>query len=361
MSNSKEKNDKEKMIKKHNELFLIIHELCDNFFIEEQLLELTQILLGYDTNMFLDIVDELIEIGLINSRYFDELNCTLYTLSKTVIATLDNKLVKQIHGLKITPHKIITRIYALDFILTDIIPQMEDMDIAITRTNICEFLSDNFITLFYNENPSDILKLYNQFNKHLTTYEQIDSSSGFGRDFHLAIGNDYIYRKTFLQEEFTADYSKYTSLTNLVKRNKQIMSDTDFHSKYYCLTNFVKNNFVFNGKLNEYGLEILMFDTNRTLTVRKVYRNIAFIFLMIKRYLGKPIPLTFTIVSKNRSRIKKLELESTEFPYDCIKGKHADHTRAMGFLYRCGLNKSDLDYLSVYYYTKDFKKKYDIE
>ena len=261
--------------------------------LRKQLITLVRAFYNVNEHKVNEMLADLISHGLVIKKQATNTKTCIYVLTKFPLAMYYECNTRDSCSVKLNNRKIWNNIYRTEFIIRQVVPFMEQLQIELTLENMLNFLSNYCISIFTTENQMSVYQLYQNLYEHFPIKDKELISSGmpkesdFLNDFYKITADLYNHQINFLGYKTDDDFSSYLDIKDKLETEKTLTASLKEAKKYYySLFNMIAAGFFFIGKPNGENIAIGTFDKCNNMYLKKIYENIIFIFLMLERYLG---------------------------------------------------------------------------
>jgi len=305
--------------------------------------------------------------GLIIKKQATNTRTCIYILTKFPLAMYYECSTRDSCSIKLNNRKIWNNIYRTEFIIRQIVPFMEQLQMELALENLLNFVTDYCISIFTTENQMSVYQLYgNLYEKFPIKDKELIASgmpreSDFINDYYKITADLYNHQVNFLGYKTDNDFSSYLDIKDKLEKEKTLTASLKETKKYYySLFNMTAAGFFFIGKPVDGHITIGTFDKCNNMYLKKIYVNIICIFLMLERYLGFYPSITLQVYMTDFDRLISLRNNETKQGYDYNKQEKAGCTKRNSFFKNLNVPQQYWDYIQVDYIYYPLKEKYNL-
>lgn len=338
------------------DLFDIIYFLGTGFMLKDHLHIYAKTIYNMSDQKINSLIKNLHEKGLLLKKQATLTDTLIYVLPKYVIAQYQNKTSQNVSSVRITESKLWKNLYLNECIIKRILKVMIKQNVELSINKIFELLDKNFITFYNTQNREDIYNLYSKFAE---LFDCMGNES-FYQDFYTLTADLYIYEKNFLKVKSNIDLNECIKQKKLRQFEKNTYKcEIDKNKNFYNLYQFVMQGFFFNGRVNNNVFEVGLFETNQ-LTFDKVYKQSAYIFLMLRRYLNSVPKIKLKIYGSGLENFFQIEREAEKRVYTVYRQEFSENSRKIELYRSLGLEEQYWQNIEIKYINYDMKNKYKL-
>jgi hypothetical protein len=342
-SRTKSQIEKAACFERNIALLNIIFYIGKGFMLRKQLTTLLRLLYGINKHKVNDMVDDLLSYGLLIKKQATSTQTCLYVITKFSLSQYHNCSSRDTCSIKLNNRKIWLNMYRVEYVIRNVIPQMEESNEEISLGNLVGYMERTNISIYTNENQTSVYTLYQNFERLFPIKDKEAIMGGhpvespFYNDYYKIIAEVFNHNINFLGYEYNEDnyenYSDIELVSNIkeqLEREKETLnSPKEQKIYYYNLFNMVSNGFFFEGLLSNEDITIGVFDKCNNIYLKKIYENIICIFYMLERYLDFYPQITLNVYMSDIGSLERLKEKENEDGFDYITQRHT------------GLNKRD--------------------
>ncbi len=345
----------------------ILFYIGKGFMLKKQLNTLARIFYHINEHKANDMIADLLSYGLLIKKQATDTRTCIYILTKFPLAMYYECSTRDSCSIKLNNRKIWNNIYRTEFIIRQVIPFMEQLDMELSLENLLHFLTDYCISIFTTENQMSVYQLYqNLYEKFPIKDKELLHSgfphmSDFMNDFYKVTADLYHYQRNFLGYRIDDDFSACLDVKDKLEREKDfISSPKELKRNYYSLFNMVSAGFFFIGKPNGDCLTIGIFDKCNNMYLKKIYDNIICIFLMLERYLGFYPHITLQVYMCDADNMYALHAKESESGFDYTRQENSHYNKRDTFFKNMKIPRQYWDYIAVDYICYPLREKYHL-
>lgn len=338
------------------DLFDIIYFLGTGFMLKDHLFIYAKTIYNMSDQKINSLIKNLHEKGLLLKKQATLTDTLIYVLPKYILAQYKEKTSQNVSSIKITENKLWKNLYLNECIIRRILKAMVKQNTKLSIHKIFELLDKNFITFYNTQNREDIYNLYSKFAEMFGCM----SNDAFYQDFYALTADLYIYEKNFLKVKSNIDFDECMKQKKLRQFEKDTYKcELDKNKNFYNLYQFTMNGFFFNGRVSNNTFEIGLFETNQ-LTFDKVYKQSAYIFLMLRRYLNIIPIVNLKIYGSDLENFLQLEREAEKRVYTVYRQEYSEYSRKIELYRSLGLEEQYWQNIEIKYINYDMMYTYNL-
>lgn len=346
---------KQECFDSNRDLFEIIYCLGRGFMLSDHLYTYGRVLFDLSEKAISRKLLNMCSKGLLLEKEATATETKIYVLSKYVKAKYESKTSQNVSSVRITERKLWKNLYSNEYIIRNILPFMIDRDMEMSISAVFSLLERNFITFYGTQNREDVFRLYGQFYDLF----HMEESGAFLRDYNAIAGELYLFDKNFLKMEVADGYDACLKERKNRILEKDMFADEDDRNRYfYNLYQFVMNGFFFNGLPKDRTVKVGLFTGH--LTFEKVYKQSAFILLMLERYLGYMPKLQVSVYISDIGAASEIKTDAERRAFNTKKYEFNEHIRKHEVLKSLGIREQYWGNIEIAFVYFGLKEKYDL-
>ena len=284
---TKNRESKENCFYRNIPVLNVLFYIGKGFMLRKQLISLVRAFYNVNEHKVNEMLADLISHGLVVKKQATNTKTCIYIMTKFPLAIYYECNTRDSCSIKLNNRKIWNNVYRTEFIIRQIIPLMEQLQIELTLENMLNFLSDYTISIFTTENQMSVYQFYSNLYEHFPIKDKdllnsgMPRASDFMNDYYKITADLYNHQVNFLGYKTDDDFSSYLDIKDRLEKEK-MLTDSPKETKkyYYTLFNMIAAGFFFIGKpTNDGHITIGTFDKCNNMYLKKIYENIIFIFL----------------------------------------------------------------------------------
>lgn len=337
------------------------------FMLRKQLIMLVRVFYNTNEHKANEMIADLLAHGLVVKKQATSTKTYIYVLTKFPLAMYYECSTRDSCSIKLNNRKIWNNIYRTEFIIRQVVPFMEQLQIELTLENMLNFLTDYCISIYSTENQMSVYQLYGNLYEHFPIKDKellisgVPKESDFMNDYYKITADLYNHQINFLGYKTDDDFSSYLDIKDKLENEKAMTNSTRETKKYYyTLFNMTAAGFFFIGRPVNGHITIGTFDKCNNMYLKKVYENIIFIFLMLERYLGFYPQITLQVYMSDYDRLISLRCNETEQGFDYNRQEKTGCTKRDSFFKNLNIPQQYWDYIQVDYVYYPLREKYNL-
>lgn len=365
---TKSRESKEACFYRNIPVLNILFYIGKGFMLRKQMIVLVRIFYNTNEHKANEMIADLLSCGLVVKKQATNTRTCIYVLTKFPLAMYYECNTRDSCSVKLNNRKIWNNIYRTEFIIRQIVPFMEQLNIELTLENMLNFLSDYSISIFTTENQMSVYQLYGNLYEHFPIKDKelilsgVPTESDFMNDYYKITADLYNHQVNFLGYKTEDDFSSYLDIKDKLE-NEKTMTNSPRETKkyYYTLFNMTAARFFFIGNPSNDGhITIGTFDKCNNMYLKKIYENIIFIFLMLERYLGFYPQITLQVYLCDYDRLISLRTNETEQGFDYARQEKTGCTKRDSFFKNLNIPQQYWEYIQVDYVYYPLREKYNL-
>lgn len=358
---------KEECFNRNIPILNILFYLGSGFMLRKQLNTLSRIFYNINEHKMNDGIADLLSCGLLIKKQATDTRTCIYIMTKFPLSMYYECSTRDSCSIKLNNRKIWNNFYRTEFIIRQVVPMLEQLNIEITLQNLLNFLSDHCISIFTTENQMSVYQLYGNLYEKFPIKDKESLKSGimcrsdFMNDYYKITADLYHHQCNFLGYKIEDDFSDYILIKEMLEREKDLISSKkEYKKNYYSLFNMTAAGFFFIGKPNAENITIGTFDKCNSMYLKKIYENIICIYLMLERYLGFYPKVTLQIYMSDANRIASLCKKENEQGFDYVCQERSKLTKRDSFFKNMNIPRQNWDDIQVDYIYYPLREKYNL-
>lgn len=364
---TKSRESKEECFYRNIPVLNILFYIGKGFMLRKQMIVLVRIFYNTNEHKANEMIADLLSCGLVVKKQATNTRTCIYVLTKFPLAMYYECNTRDSCSVKLNNRKIWNNIYRTEFIIRQIVPFMEQLNIELTLENMLNFLSDYSISIFTTENQMSVYQLYGNLYEHFPIKDKdmilsgVPRESDFLNDYYKITADLYNHQVNFLGYKTEDDFSSYLDIKDKLENEKTMTnSQKEIKKYYYTLFNMTAAGFFFIGKPIDGHITIGTFDKCNNMYLKKIYQNIIFTFLMLERYLGFYPQITLQVYLCDYDRLISLRTNETEQGFDYARQEKTGCTKRDSFFKNLNIPQQYWDYIQVDYVYYPLREKYNL-
>ncbi len=358
---------KEECFNRNIPILNILFYVGNGFMLRKQLIALSRIFYNINEHKMNDGIADLLSCGLLIKKQATDTRTCIYIMTKFPLSMYYECSTRDSCSIKLNNRRIWNNIYRTEFIIRQIVPMLEQLNIELTLQNLLNFLTDYCITIYTTENQMSVYQLYENLYEKFPIKDKDSLVSGgicrsdFMNDYYKVTADLYQHQCNFLGCKIEDDFSSYLEVKNMLEREKDLISSKkEYKKNYYSLFNMVAAGFFFIGRPTDEKIIIGTFDKCNNMYLKKIYENIICIYLMLERYLGFYPQITLQVYMSDSERIAALCKKENEQGFDYERQEKSGLTKRDGFFKNMNIPRQYWADIHVDYIYYPLREKYNL-
>lgn len=358
---------KEECFNRNIPILNILFYLGGGFMLRKQLNTLSRIFYNINEHKMNDGIADLLSCGLLIKKQTTDTKTCIYIMTKFPLSIYYECSTRDSCSIKLNNRKIWNNIYRTEFIIRQLVPMLEQLNIDLILQNLLNFLTDYCISIFATENQMSVYQLYGNLYEEFPIKDKellesgITCRSDFMNDYYKVTADLYHHQCNFLGYRIEDDFSSYIQIKEMLEREKDLISSPkEYKKNYYSLFNMVAAGFFFIGKPTDENIIIGTFDKCNNMYLKKIYENIICIYLMLERYLGFYPKLTLQVYMSDADRIDSLCKKENECGFDYACQERSSLTKRDSFFKNLNIPRQYWNDIHVDYIYYPLREKYNL-
>lgn len=364
---TKSRQAKEKCFNRNIPIFNILFYLGNGFMLKKQINILARTLYGINEHGANDMITDLLSYGLLVKKQATDTKTCIYIMTKFPLSIYHECSTRDSCSIKLNNRKIWHNIYRTEFIIRQVIPFMEQLNIELTLDKMLNFMNDYCISVFTTENQMSVYQLYGNLYENFPIKDKELLASGrpiqsdFMNDYYKITAEVYHHQRNFLGYQIDDDFSDCIDVKKRMEREKDLISSPkELKKNYYSLYNMTAAGFFFIGKPVEEHITIGFFDKYNHMYLKKIYENIICIFLMLERYFGFYPKITLQVYMSDADSLISLRNREMETGYDSILQEKTGYNKRNSFFKNMRIPEQYWENIQVDYIYYPLREKYNL-
>lgn len=364
---TKSRTEKETCFYRNIPVLNIIFYIGKGFMLRKQLITLVRIFYNTNEHKVNEMLADLLSCGLVVKKQATNTKTCIYIMTKFPLSMYHECSTRDSCSVKLNNRKIWNNVYRTEFIIRQVIPFMEQLNIGLTLENMLNFLTNYCISIYSTENQMSVYQLYQNLYEHFPIKDKdllnsgMPRASDFMNDFYKITADLYNHQVNFLGYATDDDFSSYLNIKDKLETEKTLTASPKEGKKYYySLFNMVAAGFFFIGQPNGENITIGTFDKCNNMYLKKIYENIIFTFLMLERYLGFYPKITLQVYMSDYDRLISLRTNEVEQGFDYNKQVKTGCSKRDSFFKNLNVPCQYWESIQVDYIFYPLKEKYNL-
>lgn len=350
---------KEALFDKHKDLISLVHTLGD--MVLRKQLKVLFCMLNPDediTDVEFSIAELIVNGFLLQVQIQKPSKTQMLYLSKYPRSYFYNKeTTGDVPALNFTNAKVYNQIFKVEYIIQHLIPDMKQRNLLISEDNLLSYLYWSSSNILLPGNQCNTFDFYERF-KDVCEKQGITFDYDFKRDYEIVAYEKNAYISNQLKQDIPLEHCK-AKVQRDTERNSYT-SEIEKGKYFYNLNNFHKQGFVIEEILPD-KIKIAYFDAGNNINVKKLYKNLSFIYLMLNRYCKfKDLFLEATIYVWDKDRADHLAKEENIEAYDFYNQEMSGYSKKLNAMKNVGLLPQYWENISATYKSTDIFDKYNL-
>lgn len=353
------------LYKRHETILKVVYHIGNGIMLIDQIKAIVSVLEPLNKNIG-ESIEELVTEGFLSKKQVLTSNKYSVYLTKYPQSKIEGKKSRDVTSVKPSKEKVLNSLFRTEYFIQNLLTKIVNKKISID--NIRETLNNSFITVLNEKFQVD--DCYSIFIKRMERLSLLDY-----------LTDDFIIDKNVVsleKLEFLNKISRnpkaipkaYIDSQKTLNHTKEITIDnnsTTIEKDFFNFKNMLHRGFSFKSvrieNQNELKFEIYYLDTNNSAEVDKLYKNIGFIYLMLKRYFKDVliIKIDVEVYLWSKKNINKMESMEKEKVKSFGLNNYKEHPRGLNGFTNAGLKYYDIKNITVNYKSLNITDKYNIK
>lgn len=269
----------------------------------------------------------------------------------------DKNRTGDVPAINFTNTKVYTQIFKMEYLIEKVIPTMKKKDLLLSSENIISYLYWTASNLLLNGSQYNHVDFFERF-KNVCESQNISLEYDFLRDYKIAAYEKDCFTSSQLKKNTVLP--KCTAKIQRDTERASYTSDIEQNKYFYNLNNFNKQGFVIED-INNHHIQLAYFDTNNSINIKALYKNLCFIHLMFNRYIKtRDLQLDTTVYVWDKDKAVHLEKEETIEAFDFYHQELSGLSKKYKTMKDIGLLPQHWENINTSYKSMDIFEKYNL-
>lgn len=353
---------KEEVYQRNETLLKIIYYIGNGFMLKEQIVKIIGVLMPHKKNTMNDI-EELRELGFLKQQQILNSNKFSVYLTKYPLSKIEGKKSGDVTSLKPSQEKIMNSLLKTEFYITYKLNLLANYKIS----EHAEILLNSFMCTLSQKHQA-CMNYDSFFNKIARMGLSDYLTKDYNDDAMAATYDSVSFKNKILKEPIQLDENCRNAKIELERRKTQLIDGrfVTLEKDFFNFNNMLSRNFSFNNvKLknqNELHFNVIFLDIDNNVTAEKLYRNVAYVYKMLKRYFSSVIYIFLNVechvwnTARANELIDKSQLKIKNFGENNFK----KYRRRENEYHLADVLEEEFKNIKVTFKSLDFKNKYQI-
>ena len=362
---NKSEDYKNSLYKRYETILKVIYYIGSGIMLTDQIKAIVSVLEPLNNNID-ESIKELVSEGFLKEKQVLTSNKHSVYLTKYPHSKIEGKKSRDVTSVKPTQEKVLNSLLRTEYFIQNLLTTIVNNNIQID--NVRATLNTSFMTTLNEKYQVDnCYKIFlNKMNK-LGLLDYLTDTFTIDKNVVYLEKLEFLNKISKTPKEIPQEYINSQQTLN---RMKAIMIDgnsTTEEKDFFNFKNMLHRGFSFKfAKLensNELRFKIVYLDTNNSIEVDKLYKNIGFIYLMLRRYFKDVliIKIECEVYLWSKKNINKMELNEKEKVKSFGLNNYKKYPRGLNGLINAGLRDDDLNKIILTYKSLNITDKYNIK
>lgn len=362
---NKSKEYKNRLYKRHETILKVIYYIGNGIMLKDQIKAITSVLepLNKATD---ESIKELVTEGFLKEKQVLASNKYSVYLTKYPQSKIEVKNSRDVTSVKPTQEKVLNSLLRTEYFIQNLLSQIVNNNIKID--NIRKTLNNSLIGVLNEKH--DALECYSTFNskiKKMGLNEYLTEVFGIDGNVVALEKFNFINNIARIPKEIPKEYIQAQEDLNRSKSTIIDGSSTTEEKDFFNFKNMLYRGFCFKSvrveNTNELIFKIIYLDTSNNIEVDKLYKNIGFIYSMLRRYLDDVLGVKIEVEAYlwSKKNINQMEIKEKEKVKSFGLNNYKEHPRGLNGLKNARVKDSDFKNITVSYKSLNITDKYNIK
>ncbi|HBF6599539.1 TPA: hypothetical protein KO442_003752 [Clostridioides difficile] len=356
---------KNSLYKRHETILKVIYYIGNGIMLTDQIKAIISVLEPLHKNVDKSI-KELVSEGFLKEKQVLTSNKYSVYLTKYPQSKIEGKKSRDVTSVKPSQEKVLNSLLRTEYFIQNLLTTTVNKNISID--NVRETLNNSLITVLNEKFQAD--DCYSIFIKRMKGLGLLDYLT---EDFIIDKNIVSLEKLEFLNKisknpkAIPREYIDSQQTLNSSKATTIDGNSTTIEKDFFNFKNMLHRGFSFRSarieNSNELRFKIYYLDTNNSAEVDKLYKNIGFIYLMLRRYFKDilVIKIDVEVYLWSKKNINKMELMEKEKVKSFGLNNYKKHPRGLNGLTNAGVRDAEFKNITVRYKSLNITDKYNIK
>ena len=356
---------KNSLYKRHETILKVIYYIGNGIMLTDQIKAIISVLEPLHKNVDKSI-KELVSEGFLKEKQVLTSNKYSVYLTKYPQSKIEGKKSRDVTSVKPSQEKVLNSLLRTEYFIQNLLTTTVNKNISID--NVRETLNNSLITVLNEKFQAD--DCYSIFIKRMKGLGLLDYLT---EDFIIDKNIVSLEKLEFLNKisknpkAIPREYIDSQQTLNSSKATTIDGNSTTIEKDFFNFKNMLHRGLSFRSarieNSNELRFKIYYLDTNNSAEVDKLYKNIGFIYLMLRRYFKDilVIKIDVEVYLLSKKNINKMELMEKEKVKSFGLNNYKKHPRGLNGLTNAGVRDAEFKNITVRYKSLNITDKYNIK
>lgn len=355
---------KNHLYKRHETILKVIYYIGNGIMLKDQIKAIIGVLepLNKATD---ESIKELVTEGFLKEKQVLASNKYSVYLTKYPQSKIEVKNSRDVTSVKPTQEKVLNSLLRTEYFIQNLLKVVSDRNTPIDKIRIT--LNNSFCTILNEKSQvDDCYRIFlNKINK-LGLLDYLEDSYIIDKNVVYLEKLQFLNKISKVANEIPKEYIDAQQQLNNMKiayiENPSIEEKYFFNFKNMLHRGFSFKKVVVTNK-NELTFKIDYLDTSNNIEVDKLYKNIGFIYSMLRRYLDDVlgVKIEVEVYLWSKKNINQMEIKEKEKVKSFGLNNYKKHPRGLNGLKNAGVKDSDFKNITVNYKSLNITDKYNIK
>lgn len=184
---TKSRESKEECFYRNIPVLNVLFYIGKGFMLRKQLITLVRTFYNINEHKANEMIADLLSCGLVIKKQATNTKTCIYIITKFPLAMYCECSTRDSCSVKLNNRKIWNNIYRTEFIIRQVVPFMEQLNIELTLENMLNFLTDYCISIYTTENQMSVYQLYGNLYEQFPIKDKDLILSGIPKESDLSL------------------------------------------------------------------------------------------------------------------------------------------------------------------------------
>jgi hypothetical protein len=353
---------KEEVYQRNETLLKIIYYIGNGFMLKDQIVKIMGVLMPHKKNV-MNNIEELRELGFLKQQQILNSNKFSVYLTKYPQSKIEGKKSGDVTSFKPSQEKIMNSLLKTEFYITYKLNLLTNCKIdrhtkVLLNNFMCTLSPKYQACLNYDSFFNKMVRM--GLNPHLT--------KDYYDDAMVAAHDSVAFKNKLLKEPIQLDENCRNAKIELERRKTQLIDGrvVTLEKNFFNFNNMLSRNFTFDEvelkDKNELHFNVIFLDIDNNVTAEKLYRNVAYVYKMLKRYFSPAIYIFLNVECEmwTTGRCNELIDKSQAKIKDFGENNFKKYRRKENEYHLADVLEEEFKNIKVTFKSLDFKNKYQI-
>lgn len=356
---------KNSLYKRHETLLKVIYYVGNGIMLTDQIKAIVSVLepLNKATD---ESIKKLVSEGFLKEKQVLTSNKYSVYLTKYPQSKIEGKKSRDVTSVKPSQEKVLNSLLRTEYFIQNLLTTTVNKNISID--NVRETLNNSLITVLNEKfQVDDCYSIFIKRMKGLGLLDYLTEDFIIDKNIVSLEKLEFLNKISKSPKAIPQEYIDSQQTLNSSKATTIDGNSTTIEKDFFNFKNMLHRGFSFRSarieNSNELRFKIYYLDTNNSAEIDKLYKNIGFIYLMLRRYFKDilVIKIDVEVYLWSKKNINKMELMEKEKVKSFGLNNYKKHPRGLNGLTNAGVRDAEFKNITVRYKSLNITDKYNIK